>query len=265
VLVALWVFAPGPARAQLTPTPGTAVLRGNVIDDADDKPLAGATVSIEVLRLSVVTDSTGSFRLIAVPPGRHLVSVRRLGYGPLTTVVSFKARDTLEFDFALVRTPTPLPTAEVTAPAPVPPRLVEFEERRKLGGGRFVTPDVVEKMSQHRLADVVATMPGPRIVNGQGGATWVGSSRGSGSILLNASPISSVDRAKGANPRMCYAAVMLDGTFVYQGLPGEQLFDLSSLPTSTVAALEYYTEATVPMKFRSTGGITCGLLIIWTK
>ena len=37
---------------------GRSILRGTVIDDADDRPIAGATVAIETLRLSVVTDST---------------------------------------------------------------------------------------------------------------------------------------------------------------------------------------------------------------
>jgi hypothetical protein len=249
------------------PVPSRSLVRGAVIDDSTEKPIGGATVAIETLKASVVTDSTGVFRLAGLPGGRYIISVRRLGYGPLTAVLSLSGRDTLEYDFALVRQPTQLPEVDVTAPRPAPPRLVEFEQRRQAGFGRFLTPDVFEKNVNRRLSEVVATVPGTRIMRGWGNYGWVASSVGSGAIQRGRTfTPSSADIARGADPNQCYAAVMLDGNFVFSGRPGELLFDLNSLGTNTIAGIEYYRDAaTVPAKYAGTRGETCGLVLIWTK
>ena len=88
-------LAGAPAWSQGQPPPSRAVMRGLVIDDANDRPIPGATVEIEAVKLSFVTDSTGTFRITLIPPGRYIVAVRRLGFSPLTSVVNFVANDTL--------------------------------------------------------------------------------------------------------------------------------------------------------------------------
>lgn len=262
----LLAAAAGALGAQV-PAQSRSMVRGSVLDDANDQPIAGATVAIEVLKASVVTDSTGTFRLPALPVGRFIISVRRLGYGPLTAIVQLSGTDTLEYDFALVKQPTNLPEVEVKAPAPVPPKLVEFEQRRQSGFGRFLTPDVFEKSVNRRLSEIMATVPGTRIMRGWGNYGWVASSVGSGAIERGRTfRPSQADIARGADPNQCYAAVMLDGNFVFSGRPGELLFDLNSLGTNTIAGIEYYRDAaTVPAKYTTTRGETCGLVLIWTK
>lgn len=244
---------------------GRSILRGTVIDDADDRPISGATVAIETLRLSVVTDSTGIFRMPGLPAGRHLVVVRRLGYTPLSAVLNVGRADTAEYDFALIRQATSLPEVEVKTAKPVPPKLAEFEARRLEGFGRFLTPDVLEKNRDRRMSEVIAMLPGPRIVRGWGSNGWVASSVGASSIERHFKP-TSADLARGADPKQCYAAVMLDGNLVFSGRNGEMLFDVNTLGTESIAAIEYYRDAaSVPMKFNVRGEETCGLVVIWTK
>jgi hypothetical protein len=253
------------ARAQGGQPASRSLLRGTVVDDADDRPIAGATVVIEVLRLQAVTDSAGTFRMPYIAAGRHIVLVRRLGFTPLSAVLNFGPSDTLEFDFALIKQPTNLPEVAVRTDAPVPPKLVEFEERRKAGFGRFLTPDFLEKNRDRRLSEVMAVIPGPRIVRGSGNYGWIASSVGSGAIQRRFG-LSPMDVARGADPNQCYAAVMLDGNLIYSGRSGEMLFDVNSLATNTVAAIEYYRDAaSTPSKFNIRGGETCGLVVIWTK
>jgi len=269
-LLALAAAATGPVVA-LAQAPGPmvprSVLRGLVVNDNDDSPVGGATITIEALKVSYVTDSTGAYKLAALPPGRFVVLVKRLGYAPVTTIVNFTGRDTLDYDFGLVRQATVLPEVDVTAAKPIPPRLAEFEERRASGFGRFITAEEFEKNTSRRLSEIVAKLPGPRIMRGFGNYGWVASSVGSGAIERGRSfQISPMDRARGADPNQCYAAVMLDGNFVFSGRPGELLFDLNSLGTNSVAGIEYYRDAaTVPAKFGGTRGETCGLIVIWTK
>ena len=258
-------FASAPARGQSQAPPTRAVMRGVVVDDATDRPIAGATVEIEALKLAFVTDSTGIFRIPLIPPGRYIVAVRRLGFSPLTSVVNFVANDTLEFDFALVKQVTQLPEVAVSTPAAVAPKLREFEERRLAGFGRFLTPAQLEKDKDRRLSEVIARLPGLRIMRGWGNYGWIASSVGSGAIQRRFA-LSPMDIARGADPKQCYAAVMLDGNIIYSGRSGEMLFDVNSLGTSTVAGIEYYRDAaSTPSKFNVRGGETCGLVVIWTR
>lgn len=265
VFVAAGLLLGADAHGQGQAPPTRAVMRGLVIDDANDRPIAGATVEIEALKLSYVTDSSGIFRISLIPPGRYIVAVRRLGFSPLTSVVNFVANDTLEFDFALVKQVTALPEVAVTAPAPVAPKLREFEERRRAGFGRFLTPAELDKDKDRRLSEVIAKLPGPRIMRGSGNYGWIASSVGSGAIQRRFA-LSPMDIARGADPKQCYAAVMLDGNIVYAGRSGEMLFDVNLLGTNTIAAIEYYRDAaSTPSKFNVRGGETCGLVVIWTK
>ena len=265
--LAVGIPAPLPAlRAQGAVAVSRAMIKGNVIDDADDRPISGATVSIESLRMSMVTDSSGTFRLIRVPAGRHLIIVKRLGFSPLSSVINVGPTDTLDFDFALVKQATNLPEVAVKTTAPVTGKLAEFDERSKTGMGRFITKDILDKNQQRRVSEVLATIPGPRIVRGTGNNGWVASSVGA-SAIQRRNKLSQMDISRGADPNQCYAAVMLDGNRIYSGRPGEQLFDVNSIDTKVIAGIEYYRDAaTVPMKFNVTGGgETCGLVIIWTK
>jgi hypothetical protein len=251
----------GVADAQ---APARSLLRGTVLDDANERPIAGAIVAIEAIKLQVVTDSAGNFRIPSIPLGRHLVSIKRVGYGPLTAIANFNGSDTLEYDFALVKQVTRLPDVAVTTPARVPPKLVEFEERRTAGFGRFLTDSVFTKNVNRRLSEIMGAVPGTRIVRGPGSNGWLANPVGYTS--MSRFQLSPMDINRGADPNQCYAAVMLDGNRVFSGQPGEILFDLNSLGTNTIAGIEFYRDAaTVPAKFNVSSGKTCGLIVIWTK
>lgn len=264
MLVVIGSFALAYSRAADAQAPSRSLLRGTVIDDANEKPIAGATVALEALKLQVVTDSAGNFRIPSIPLGRHLVSIKRVGYGPLTAIANFNGTDTLEYDFALVKQVTALPEVAVTTPARVPPKLVEFEQRRAAGFGRFLTDSVFTKNINRRLSEIVSQVPGTRIVRGPGSNGWLANPVGYTS--MSKFQLSPMDVNRGADPNQCYAAVMLDGNRVFSGQPGELLFDLNSLSTNTIAGIEFYRDAaTVPAKFNVSSGKTCGLIVIWTK
>jgi len=68
-MLALMLVASGYARA------ATHDIEGFVVDD-DNRPLEGATVSVEGLQIATQTDSLGGFVLSAVPEGRHRLTAR---------------------------------------------------------------------------------------------------------------------------------------------------------------------------------------------
>jgi hypothetical protein len=59
---------------------GTQTVKGTVLDKVSEKPLAGATVSIDALNISAVTDANGLFSLKNVPAGRISIRITYSGY-----------------------------------------------------------------------------------------------------------------------------------------------------------------------------------------
>lgn len=179
--------------------------------------------------------------------------------------------------------PQPLPAVPVTAEAELVrnAKLREFDRRRSMGHGRFLTEADLEKDQHRQLSDVLKRLPGTMMVRARGlpGVSPLGvfvvSSRGSATIQ-HESPVF------GKN---CPVAIWLDGVAVYRGLdrqsganpafPGrrpvaqgqlpEMPFDINSIMTNQVAAIEFYAgPATMPAELNATQG-TCGALVIWTK
>ena len=175
--------------------------------------------------------------------------------------------------------PQPLPAVPVTAEAELvrSAKLREFDRRRSMGIGRFLTEADLEKVQYRQLSDVLNRLPGTSMVRAKGkSAVYVVSSRGSATIE-HESPIFG---------RNCPVAIWLDGVPVYRGLdrgaasnpafgnrglpqpPGrvdEPPFDINSIMTNQVVAVEFYSgPATMPPELNATQG-TCGALVIWTK
>jgi len=83
---------------------------GKVSDIQSGKPLPGATVTIPDLRVSVITDQSGSFKINNIPSrGQFLVEVRFIGYETVTRTVDLS--DNNDWDFSLK--PTLIETREV--------------------------------------------------------------------------------------------------------------------------------------------------------
>jgi hypothetical protein len=179
--------------------------------------------------------------------------------------------------------PQPLPAVPVTAERELVrnAKLREFDRRRSMGHGRFLTEADLEKHQHRQLSDVLKRLPGTMMVRARRLpgvsqlAVFVVSSRGSATIQ-HESPVF------GKN---CPVAIWLDGVAVYRGLdrqsganpafpgrrpeaPGqlpEMPFDINSIMTNQVAAIEFYAgPATMPAELNATQG-TCGALVIWTK
>lgn len=180
--------------------------------------------------------------------------------------------------------PQPLPVVPVTASTELvrSAKLREFDRRRSMGIGHFLTESDLEKDQYKLLGDVIKRLPGTMLVTARkvpgygGSALFVVSSRGS-ATLTHESPIF------GKN---CPVAIWLDGVPVYRGLDrgaaspafggsgggiaqsgriDEPPFNINSIMTNHVAAIEFYAgPATMPPELNATQG-TCGALVIWTK
>jgi hypothetical protein len=238
-----------------------ATLAGTVLADSTERPLANAEVAIATLKLTALTDSAGNFALRRVPAGTYQVMVRAVGRVPYRETMTFGATDRIERDFVLKRAATTLAEVEVKETAVrVDMRLAAFEERRKLGLGKFITQDVLEKTEGRKLGDVLRSrIAGLRPIAVGSGAAMVGT-RGP-SLRMPSGDAS--DRRQGAMSQ-CYVQVIVDGSIRYRSQQNEKLFDINSIAPDQLAGVEFYTTSTTPLQYNSTGA-TCGTLIIWTR
>jgi TonB-linked SusC/RagA family outer membrane protein len=92
LLAVLWVV---PLHAQES----TGTVRGRVTEDATQRPLSGATVTIGIRSTRTQTD--GSYTITQVPAGPDTVQARMLGYAPATRPVTVIAGQTVEVDLSL--------------------------------------------------------------------------------------------------------------------------------------------------------------------
>jgi hypothetical protein len=238
-----------------------SVFLGAVIaDDDPSPPLAGAEVLIPALNLAVRTDSLGKFFFSGIPKGLFRVVIRRVGYNSITINARFSGVDTLAADFAMIPTVVSLDTITVVGAPNQHGKFLEFEYRRTHGGGAFLTRNDLDKERNRQLGEIVAKLPGVRI-NRFGAESSVASSRWFGGSGRGGD---AMDRRKGA-PRGCYSQVYVDNVRVFSSDQGEALFNINSIPPSTIQGIEYYaSREETPIQYASHRA-ECGTMLIWTR
>ena len=214
------------------------VIDGSVTDSSM-APLSGVTISIVGSTLQVTTNGNGRFRLLALPAGRYALLLQKLGYRPVTDVLTLAAGDTIRPSFELSRVVHTLDTVAVAART-TGLRLTEFEERRKYGEGQFMTRADIVKRNSVTIIDLLRTFQG--ITIGENGKAI---NRRSPSIM----------------GRACYFQYHVDG--IQFEVRGEQ-----SLPSpNEIAGIEVYqNSALVPPRYKSTSDAGfCGVILLWTR
>jgi|APMI01.1.fsa_nt_gi hypothetical protein len=259
LMVALTVLLPLTLAAQVP-------LTGQVVAMPLGKPLPGVEVRVKSLGRSVVTDSNGIFLMDSVPRGRYVVEAQKLGYRLFSSNFTVASMSDPEYRIELTTAPLMVASVVTTADA-VSARLLGFEERRlrKGGGGRFLSAKDFAEQVGRPAADIFARIPGITIIRGTSGAAYLGSNRGPETLRENLLPKTGPEaRARGAANNTCYAAVILNGVVMYDGL-NQNIFDVNSIPVQSIVGVEYYSGGgSIPVQW---SGLTptCGLLAIWTK
>ena len=240
-----------------------ALFTGNVRVDSTQQPIANAEVSLVDLERITTTNAIGAFRLADVPPGKHRVQVRRLGYGPLEMDLLFAAGERVERRIYLQRV-TALDSVLVIAPT-VGRGMESFEAHRQLGLGHFLTRSDLSKAEGRSVEATLYQLPGIRFAYGHPRKLWAIGGRGARGVdsrILARGDIE--DREAGSQPN-CYALVYVDKARVYSGRRDEHLFDLSSIRPDQLEAVEYYAGgAQTPSEYTDLGS-SCGVLVLWTR
>jgi hypothetical protein len=229
-----------------------AIVRGEVTSSRDGAPVVGATVQLPAERRAVVSDSAGSFRLDGIAGGTHALVVRRLGYAPVSAIITTGREDTLEVSIVLDPRVQLLDTMTTLAErAPLRSR-AEFEQRRRVGAGRFLTEtDLMHSPGEPLRYAIQRRVPGVRpVYDPKSGAHYLASLRGpAGHAMDSSTP--------------CYAQIYLDGTRVF-GPDGSEPWDIDQVAPETLSGVEYFDAASTPVQYRGNGS-WCGTLLMWTR
>jgi hypothetical protein len=241
------------------------MLAGRVDAEPSRQALSGAEIVLSDLGMGARTNADGSFRIIDVPKGRHRLVVRRLGFAPLDTTLV--VGDTTEQRFLRVSL-SPVATLDsvVVVDRTIDRRMAEFEENRRVGLGKFLTRENLDRVRDAKLSIALDGLSGLLLIRGRNNQAWA--VRGRGVVSIGDASLrdpDDFDVRQGAPRRTCYAKVYVDGVAVYRAGNGEPLFDLNSLTAGDVEAVEYYAgPAQTPLKY-STDGSACGVVVIWRR
>ncbi|MDE2661493.1 MAG: carboxypeptidase regulatory-like domain-containing protein [Gemmatimonadota bacterium] len=213
----------------------TGRLVGQVLDGRTHRPVAAAEVSVPDRAAVVTSNRMGRFVLSGVPVGSHELSVRHIGYAPLTHAVSVRPGITTEVEIGLSTDPVELAPLVVTVERPRRLEIKGFYERKHwgelLGLGTFITEEDIERWRPLRVSDLVSMLV-PSVAPG----------------MLNRRGSSGLNRT-------CRMAVYLDGFAVGRNL------DLYVKPIEVGGIEVYKGLASTPAEFAS----RCGAVVVWTK
>jgi hypothetical protein len=215
----------------------SAPLRGVATDALTGKELRGVEVAAEhlssgrVWRTSV--DSHGWFVLASLPPGTYSIHARRLGYGPFLDTLVVGDDGAPPATLALTPAPFRLRPMVVSASRRRRIYMEDFERRRALGLGSFVTRQDIERRHPHLVTDLFRELPGVRVVLDR---------RGEGHLLVRG---------------RCRPTFYVDGVAADSG-PSLDMF----LRPDDVEGIEVYSTATVPPQYARSA---CGAVLIWTR
>ncbi|WP_419940950.1 carboxypeptidase regulatory-like domain-containing protein [Candidatus Palauibacter sp.] len=218
----------------------TGRLIGRVLDGRTRRPVAAAAVSVPDRAEVVESNRMGRFVLSGLPVGEHELSVRHLGYDPLTHAVSVRRGVTTEVEIGLTADPVELAPLVATVERPRRLEIKGFYERKYWGEltglGTFITEEDIERWRPLRVSDFVSMLV-PSVAPG----------------------LKNRRRGSGLSSLTCRMPVYLDGFDVSAGELDQYVKPLE------VGGIEVYKGlASVPAEFGGPGA-RCGAVVVWTK
>src|ERR1043166_8593600 len=164
LLIVLPIVAQGQAK-------GTAVLSGVVIDTMR-QPLTDVEVAFTDISLRATTNDKGAFKISGISSGLHRLSVRRIGFASLDTVLAFADGQSIDRRIILGVRVVQLDSV-IALDSPRDPIMIDFETNKARGFGRFLDADQLAKMSVRPLGLAVQTMSGLEVLRGHANQGWI--------------------------------------------------------------------------------------------
>jgi carboxypeptidase family protein len=214
------------------------VIRG-VVTDASDHPLSGARIAVEEDTAAAISQADGHYSLSGLRAGTRRVTVRHIGFEPIEMPVNLKPSIPMELPLKLSKFVPVLETVKVSALRDLGLERVGFASRQKLGSGKYLTPQQLDRWNSPRLADALRGIPFLNIGRSNDGQTTV---RGRFGDCVR---------------------YFVDGHLWSDHSDGPDTF----LSGPEIGAIEVYTPQFSPAEFLSYDyyGRPCASVVVWTK
>lgn len=224
-LVALAALCPAaPALAQ-------GVLTGSVIDASNGLNVTGALVRVETLGRETTTDRTGRFILPGIPSGTQRVTVRFLGYAPVSAAVQVVDGARASVTLRITPATTTLGAVFVTENRTGQAAALE-QQLNAPNVTNIIAADQIGRFPDANIGDALKRVPGITVALDQGEARF-------GSI-------------RGTEPR--FNSVMVNGERVPSAEGDVRQVQLDLIPSDMVQALEVNKTLTPEMDADAIGG-----------
>lgn len=221
---------------------GRGRLRG-IVTAPNGKVLEGAAITLVGSGISATSGEDGTFSMEQLPVGSWTIEARMLGYVALRKPVDlYPDRVTLR-NVQFEKRITTLSNVRVEGRALYLERLMrEFEDRRRIGFGHFLTETEIERRNPLFVRDLFQTIPGVLILPSREGgyAVWMRNPTISGGLL-------------------CRPTLFLDGVRV-----SREERDIETLISpADIRAVEIYTRvSSLPLQFSTSEG--CGAIVMYS-
>lgn len=231
-------------------------LIGTVVSAVTGEPVAGAQISISGALL-IRADARGAWSVENLPLGTRLMDVKAVGFYPEQRGVNVTANPA-PIRVSLSNLRAVLDTVRVRAARLQDKRESGFEDRRRRGGGLYLTAQDIARKRAHTTADLFIGLRGIR--TGFASDTLLSDVN----ALVDADSMKTTARRilmRGTAGDLCAPSIYLNGLYVDR----IDVDDLDSWARpSEISGIEIYSEATAPVEFQRIGK-GCGSIIIWTK
>lgn len=260
-----WFVAAATLSTWAAPAFAQQVLRGTISDDSTRRAIVGAEVAFDSAGAARAVSDRGGRYLVSVPADVTSITVRAVGFRPLTAPVALGGNDTITVDFRLTGQAVRLPDVITSTGRPATPsaRMMEFERRRKFGTGAYLTRAQLAQNEALSPSALLRVLRGMRLIARPAAC-------GGGYAAATLRTGSASDRKhciidpRYSFPSGCYLAIVLDGRPIWAN-ESQEPPNIDDFALHNMEAIELYRGAgEIPPEFNFSGA-SCGVLVLWSR
>ena len=159
------------ARAATEASQETAIIQGTVMDAAG-AAVPGAEITLAPVKITVVSDSQGMYRVPDVPAGKYTLTVSYIGFAPLTSYVEVSAGQTLHLDLTM-KVANASQEILVTASRPHGEAEAINETRTADNLMQVMPSEVITSLPNANVADAIGRFPSVTLYRIEGEGVYI--------------------------------------------------------------------------------------------
>ena len=201
-------------RAATVSSNDTAIIQGTVLD-AGGAAVSGAEISLTPVKITVVSDAQGAYRITNIPAGKYTLTVSYIGFAPLTTDVEVTSGQTLHLDLT-IKVANASEAILVTAERPHGEAEAINETRSADNLEQVMPAEVIRSLPNANVADAIGRFPSVTLYRIEGEGVYI--------------------QVRGTEPRL--TNVTVDGITIPAPEPTVRQVRLDVIPSGMVDSIE---------------------------